>query len=57
MNATCIAVTNLIGNTVATFVLAVWEKQFDRARFDRYLAAQARGIEPADVLPDKEERV
>jgi len=57
VNATCIAVTNLIGNTVATFVLAVWEKQFDRTRFERYLAGQARGIEPADVLPAKEERV
>jgi aerobic C4-dicarboxylate transport protein len=57
INATCIAVTNLIGNTVATFVIAVWEKQFDRAQFERYLAAQATGVEPSDVRPAQEERV
>jgi aerobic C4-dicarboxylate transport protein len=57
VNATCIAVTNLIGNTVATFVLAVWENQFDRDQFERYLAAQDSGVEPAAVVPAKEERV
>jgi aerobic C4-dicarboxylate transport protein len=53
INATCIALTNLTGNTVATFVLAKWEKAFDQQKFDAYLAAQAAGTEPADVLPGK----
>jgi aerobic C4-dicarboxylate transport protein len=35
--ATCIALTNVIGNAVAVLVIARWEGSFDRARFDRAL--------------------
>jgi aerobic C4-dicarboxylate transport protein len=46
--ATCTALTNVVGNTVAVFVIAKWERAFDRARFDAYLARQAAGtITPA----------
>jgi aerobic C4-dicarboxylate transport protein len=56
VNATCISLTNLVGNTVATFVLAKWEKAFDQAKFDAYLAAQSAGAEIVDV-PPKDEHV
>lgn len=36
--ATCTALTNIIGNTVAVFVVARWENGFDRARFDAWYA-------------------
>ena len=39
--ATCTALTNVVGNTVAVFVVARWEGAFDRAQFDAYVAAQA----------------
>jgi aerobic C4-dicarboxylate transport protein len=39
--ATCTALTNVIGNTVAVFVIAKWEKAFDQARLDAYLSAEA----------------
>ena len=42
--ATCTALTNVVGNTVATFVIAKWENAFDRARWDAYMEAQAAGI-------------
>ncbi len=35
--ATCTALTNVVGNTVAVFVVAKWEGGFDRARFDAYM--------------------
>ncbi len=41
--ATCTALTNVVGNVVAVFVIAVWERGFDRARFERYLGDQAAG--------------
>jgi aerobic C4-dicarboxylate transport protein len=41
--ATCTALTNVVGNTVAVFVVARWESGFDRAKFDRYMAEQAAG--------------
>jgi aerobic C4-dicarboxylate transport protein len=47
------AVTNLIGNCVATVVVAVWEKDIDRARAHRVLNGDAdfryvaTGAEPA----------
>lgn len=41
--ATCTALTNVVGNTVAVFVVARWEGAFDRAKFDRYRAEQASG--------------
>ena len=51
--ATCTALTNVVGNVVAVFVIAVSERGFDRAKFDTYLAEQAAGrIRPsgAEVL-------
>ncbi len=41
--ATCTALTNVVGNVVAVFVIAVSERGFDRAKFDAYLADQAAG--------------
>ena len=41
--ATCTALTNVVGNTVATFVISKWEKSFDPARLDIYLREQAAG--------------
>jgi len=41
--ATCTALTNVVGNTVATFVIAKWEKSFDPTRLDIYLREQAAG--------------
>jgi aerobic C4-dicarboxylate transport protein len=55
--ATCTALTNVVGNTVATFVIAKWEKSFDKERFDAYLVDQAAGlIAPSGAdehLPDR----
>ncbi|CCE11790.1 C4-dicarboxylic acid, orotate and citrate transporter [Bradyrhizobium sp. STM 3843] len=39
--ATCTALTNVIGNTVAVFVIARWENALDTAKLDAYLA---RGV-------------
>ena len=41
--ATCTALTNVVGNVVAVFVIARWEGAFDRTKFDAYLAQQAAG--------------
>jgi aerobic C4-dicarboxylate transport protein len=41
--ATCTALTNVVGNCVATFVIATWENSFDRTKLDAYLAEQAAG--------------
>ena len=41
--ATCTALTNVVGNTVATFVISKWEKSFDPTRLDIYLREQAAG--------------
>jgi aerobic C4-dicarboxylate transport protein len=51
------ALTNLIGNCVATVVVAVWENDIDRARAHRVLnrdealryvpAGEDEGVEPA----------
>jgi aerobic C4-dicarboxylate transport protein len=35
--ATCTALTNVVGNTVAVFIVAKWEGAFDQARFDAYM--------------------
>ncbi len=51
MMATCTALTNVVGNTVAVFVVAKWEGAFDQARFDAYLAAQAKGRDRSAILP------
>jgi aerobic C4-dicarboxylate transport protein len=39
--ATCTALTNVVGNTVAVFVIAKWENAFDPAKLDACLAAGA----------------
>ena len=44
--ATCIALTNVIGNTVAVFVVAKWERAFDHAKFDAYLAHRMAAAAP-----------
>jgi aerobic C4-dicarboxylate transport protein len=44
--STCIAVTNVIGNTVAVFVIAKWEGAFDRERFEVYRRALSDGEAP-----------
>ncbi len=41
--ATCTALTNVVGNVVAVFVIAVSERSFDRAKFEAYLAEQSAG--------------
>jgi aerobic C4-dicarboxylate transport protein len=44
--STCTALTNMIGNTVAVFALARWERAFDIAKFRAHLEACAtKGIE------------
>jgi aerobic C4-dicarboxylate transport protein len=42
----CRALTNFIGNGVATIVVAAWEGELDRARLT---AGLARKIDPSDV--------
>jgi len=50
--ATCTALTNIVGNVVAVFVISKWEKAFDRAKFEDYLHRQANGlVDPAEVKP------
>ncbi len=50
--ATCTALTNVVGNVVAVFVIAVSERGFDRAKFDAYLVDQAAGrIRPSGAEP------
>jgi aerobic C4-dicarboxylate transport protein len=39
--ATCTALTNVVGNTVAVFFIANWENAFDRGKLDACLAAGA----------------
>jgi aerobic C4-dicarboxylate transport protein len=41
--ATCTALTNVVGNTVATFVISKWERSFDPTKLDIYLREQAAG--------------
>jgi aerobic C4-dicarboxylate transport protein len=41
--ATCTALTNVVGNTAATFIIAKWENGFDQAKLDAYLATDASG--------------
>jgi aerobic C4-dicarboxylate transport protein len=42
--ATCIAMTNVVGNTLAVFVIARWEGAFNPATLEAYLARQAAGL-------------
>ncbi len=46
--ATCTAMTNVVGNTVATFVIARWENAFDREKFNAYMMRLA-DTEPEDA--------
>jgi aerobic C4-dicarboxylate transport protein len=48
--ATCTALTNVVGNTVAVFVVAKWEGAFDQAKFDAYMAAPRNGQAPAAAV-------
>jgi aerobic C4-dicarboxylate transport protein len=41
--STCTALTNMIGNTVAVFALARWERAFDIAQFRAYLDKSVQG--------------
>lgn len=52
--ATCTALTNVVGNCVATFVISKWERAFDPTKLDIYLREQAAGrIDPsgAETVP------
>ncbi|GAC1344815.1 MAG: dicarboxylate/amino acid:cation symporter [Acetobacteraceae bacterium] len=53
--ATAIAMSNVVGNVVATLVIAKWEGAFDPARFDAYLAGDRAAVddspEPAAIPP------
>ncbi len=42
--ATAIAMSNVVGNVVATLVIARWEGSFDRAAFDHYLDSGAMDL-------------
>ena len=42
--ATCTALTNVVGNCLAVFVIAKWERGFDQKKFDAYLAQQSAGL-------------
>ena len=41
--ASCLALTNIIGNTLAVFVIAKWEGAFSREKFEAYCKRQAEG--------------
>jgi aerobic C4-dicarboxylate transport protein len=49
--ATCTALTNVVGNTVAVFVIAKSERAFDRAKFDAYLAGPPIPAPEAEARP------
>ena len=57
--STCTALTNVVGNTLAVFVIAKWEGAFDPTKLDDYLAQQSAGLidpsgseEAAPPLPE-----
>jgi aerobic C4-dicarboxylate transport protein len=41
--ATCTALTNVVGNTAAVFLVARWENGFDRPKFDHYMSRSKSG--------------
>ncbi|MER9304450.1 dicarboxylate/amino acid:cation symporter [Mesorhizobium sp. M0293] len=47
----CRALTNFVGNAVATLVVARWEGELDEAKLARALAGTADDNLPADVVP------
>ncbi|PZP40547.1 MAG: C4-dicarboxylate transporter DctA [Azospirillum brasilense] len=47
------SITNMIGNTVATLVIARWENAFDRAKFDRFVENPVlREEKPEETVTD-----
>jgi aerobic C4-dicarboxylate transport protein len=46
--ATCTALTNVVGNTVAVFAIARWENALDTTRLDAYLARGGREAAATD---------
>lgn len=59
----CRALTNTMGNGVASIVIAAWEKELDRDRLKAALAKPGRGVSAAQVevaatvnsMPEREE--
>ncbi|RUW87148.1 cation:dicarboxylase symporter family transporter, partial [Mesorhizobium sp. M8A.F.Ca.ET.023.01.1.1] len=47
----CRALTNFVGNAVATLVVARWEGELDEAKLARALAGTADDSLPADIVP------
>ena len=47
----CRALTNLIGNGVATVVVSAWEKELNRAQLNRALARPIRSAEAIEAKP------
>jgi aerobic C4-dicarboxylate transport protein len=45
----CRALTNFIGNAVATIVVARWEGALDRERLNAALAGTPLALEPEDI--------
>jgi len=45
----CRALTNIIGNGVATVVVSAWEKELDRARLNRVLRGEDDTVGLADA--------
>jgi aerobic C4-dicarboxylate transport protein len=45
------AITNLIGNGVATLVVSKWEGEFDQAQYDRAIAGEALAGPPSGLSP------
>jgi aerobic C4-dicarboxylate transport protein len=50
--ATCTALTNVVGNTVAVFFIAKWENAFDPLKLDAYLATGASEAGVVALAPD-----
>jgi aerobic C4-dicarboxylate transport protein len=47
--ATCTALTNVVGNTVAVFAIARWENALDTSKLDAYLARGGREAVATDM--------
>ncbi len=50
----CRALTNFIGNGVATVVVSKWEKELDKDRMDAVLAGTCVGVDPKGLQPVRE---
>lgn len=51
--STCVALSNVIGNTLAVFAIARWERAFDRAKFDAFMREQSTGQMAAGSMEQK----